>query len=476
MRLIKLFFLVTFSTFIIGCVPKFNKVKATEDSKVLDELNLTDLENADVELSVKWWESFKDSQLDSIINKALKESPSLKSIEQRFEKANSLIKAIESQNLPNISLESTLTRERFSANHIFPAPLGGGMFTGYHVGTKLDYKFDFWNERKSQIKSAVNRAMAQKAFIEESRLTLALEITKLYLSWSFNEKKIEELEKIASILEKEFDIINQKYKIGLIDEITLNNKNAQIFQAKLNIYSLNEIIKGEKSSICILAGFLPSYAENLNKPTISSSINIGLPKDISLNLLSNRADITIQKYIVLSNQQNINVAAAKFYPNINLSALLGFTSFDRGEFLAKSSSVPSLGVALDLPIFDWGRREANLEDKYIDYNTSVYEYNNSVNRAVNEVVGVLKKLEYKNLELEMHEKEIKAKEINEEILNKKFISGLSDKIPYYDSTIDVLLNHISGLELIKSHANLELELIKSLGGGFREKDMKNDKN
>ena len=139
---------------------------------------------------------------------------------------------------------------------------------------------------------------------------------------------------------------------------------------KYNIYSLVEIIKAEKASICILGGFLPSYAESMSKPNISN-INLPLPKDIHLNLLSNRADVIIQKYIVRSNEQNINVAVSKFYPNIDLSGLLGFTSFDSSEFLAKSSSVPSLGFAVDLPIFDWGKREANLDDKVIEDRKSV---------------------------------------------------------------------------------------------------------
>lgn len=115
-------------------------------------------------------------------------------------------------------------------------------------------------------------------------------------------------------------------------------------------------------------------------------------------------DVKDQKYIVRSNEQNINVAVSKFYPNIDLSGLLGFTSFDSSEFLAKSSSVPSLGIAVDFTIFDWGKREANLDDKVIDYNSSIYEYNDIVVKAVNQVVGVLKKIDYKNLQLDMHEK------------------------------------------------------------------------
>jgi NodT family efflux transporter outer membrane factor (OMF) lipoprotein len=461
------------SLILVACVPKINKVQKDDEIKISEELKVIDTSEVQNELNLKWWESFQDLQLNSIISKALEESDSLKSIKQRYEKANAIIKSVEAENLPNISFESDVTRERYSANHIFPAPLGGGAFTTYHAATTLDYKFDFWNERKSRIKSVKNRAYAQLAFIEQSKLDLSLGITQLYLSWNFNERKIELLEKIAKVLDDELKLLKEKYNAGLIDEVILNNKKAEIFQIKYNIYSIEEIIKGQKASICILGGFLPSFAQNLVKPNINSSINLSIPKNLNLNLLSNRADITIQKYVVLSNDDNINIAATKFYPNINLSALLGFTSFLSNDFLTKASSVPSAGFAVDLPIFDWGKREANLDDKVIEYNSSVYEYNDIVNKAVNEVVSVLKKIEYKNLQLDMHHKELKTKESNEKIANKRFEIGLSDKINYLDSKIDTLMNNIKGFELIQSHTILELELIKALGGGFKEEDIIN---
>ena len=294
MQIKNLIVLLFCSFILVACVPKINKVDKIDESKISDELKSLKLTNDKNELSINWWESFHDVQLNSIINKAMKESPSLKSVEQRYAKANTIIKSVESENLPNISFESEVTRERFSSNHIFPAPLGGGIFTGYHTASTLEYKFDFWDERKSRIKSAKNIALAQKAFIEESKLNLSLGITQLYLAWNFNEKKVEVLEKIVEILDEEFTIIKQRFDSGLIDEITLNNKKAQIFQMKYNIYSIQEIIKGQKASICILAGLLPSNAENMSKPNIDNSIDLTLSKNIQLNLLSNRADVIIQ--------------------------------------------------------------------------------------------------------------------------------------------------------------------------------------
>ena len=136
MKLKRVTFLFFYSFILVACVPKINKIDSLNEAEISNELELYNTTN-NIELKSKWWEYFQDSQLDFIVNKALNESFSLKSIEQRYEKANSIIKSIESENLPNISFESDVTRERFSANHIFPAPLGGGMFTEHHIATRL---------------------------------------------------------------------------------------------------------------------------------------------------------------------------------------------------------------------------------------------------------------------------------------------------------------------------------------------------
>lgn len=455
----------------IGCVPKIEKVEKIDEKQIFDELKIINTKSTKENITQKWWELFEDEQLNFIVEKALNDSPSLKSVKQRFAKANATIRAIESENLPNISFESSLTRQRFSENHIFPAPLGGGIYDEYHTAATLDYKFDFWDERKSNILSAKNLAYAQKAFIENAKLNLELAICQTYLSWNYNEKKIEYIDKIMAVLDEELEIIKQKYDAGLIDEVILNKKKVQISQMQFNEYSIKEIIKGQVSTILILSGQLPSFSQNLTKPKMKEELSVALPNDVYLDFLSKRADIAIQKYIVLSNEQNINVAKTKFYPNINISALLGFTSFISNDFIKKASSAPSAGVALDLPIFDWGKREANLEDKVIAYNSSVYEYNEVLNKAVNEVFEVLKKLEYKKLQMNMHHKQLESYETNEKIAHKRFDIGLNDKISYSDSKIDTLLLYLNQMELFESNIKLELDLIKSIGGGFNEKDL-----
>ena len=105
--------------------------------------------------------------------------------------------------MPHVSADDAVSRERFSANYIFPAPLGGGTYTLYQTGISLDYTFDFWDERASRIRSAAYGALAEKAAVDAARLALAGGICALYLSWYYDEARLRLLGDVENTLVEE---------------------------------------------------------------------------------------------------------------------------------------------------------------------------------------------------------------------------------------------------------------------------------
>jgi len=460
--------------FLSACVPMTDKQAPMETPDLSREIaqetpapeqNGTRLERA-------WWKGYGDAQLDGLIDKALRDAPALKSVEARYAQANGVLAAAQSGNVPHVSADDAVSRERFSANYIFPAPLGGGTYTLYQTGISLDYTFDFWDERASRIRSAAYGALAEKAAVDAARLALAGGICALYLSWYYDEARLRLLGDVENTLVEERAILEKKWKQGLTDATELYAKRSEIAALRQEKAVLRRAIVGKKEGICILGGFLPAYADTLAAPKIRDDAEVPLPKAIRLDLVSHRADVTVYKYIVLSKNQNIENAKAQFYPNISLSGLLAFISFDFGRLLARSSSAPAGGAALSLPLFDGGAREANLQASVSDYNRSVNDYNGAVVRAANEVVGVLKRAKLVASQTALHEEDIRAKHSNEALALKRFDGGLTDKLPYLQAQNARRRGELAGIALREERAGLQIALIKALGGGYRDPDEK----
>ena len=187
-----------------------------------------------------------------------------------------------------------------------------------------------------------------------------------------------------------------------------------------------------------------------------------------LNLLAHRPDVAIAKYTALSKSHTIEETKAQFYPNISLSGAIGFTSFNWAKLIDHSSYTPSAGVALSLPLFDWGERKAHLQNSVSDYNASVYEYNGVIIKAANEVVMLLKQSKHLELQRQFHEDEMAVKKANEVIDHKKLTQGLSNKLPYLSEQKVVREAEIATLSINETQTKLKIDLIKALGGGYSE--------
>ncbi|MFA6629732.1 MAG: TolC family protein, partial [Sulfuricurvum sp.] len=203
-------------------------------------------------------------------------------------------------------------------------------------------------------------------------------------------------------------------------------------------------------------------------PSINNAFAVPLPKEIRMNLLAHRADVAITKYIALSKSHSIDTAKARFYPDISLSGLLGFTSFSWAKLFDNSSYSPSAGIALSLPLLDWGERNANLQNSVSDYNASVYDYNDAVIKAANEVVVLLKQTKLIESQIDLHHDDMNAKYANVSIRRKQFSLGLSDKLPLLSANKTAYESELEALSLDEAKAQLQIGLIKALGGGYTD--------
>lgn len=453
-----------------GCVPKIDKAVPIPEASVRSDLEKNLVEFDDTKLVKEWWRGYGDAQLNTIIDEALGSAPALKSIKARYAQASTIIESVQSHNLPHIGTNASVRHQRFSENHIFPPPLGGGSYTQYQPSLTLDYDFDFWNERGSRILAATNSAFAQRASLEATKLVLSTALCETYLSWNIDEEKLRVLNALEQITLEEQKIITKQYRLGLIDAVAINDTKSSLSKIAQRSEELKRSIEGKKEALCVLGGFFPSRANTLRIPHIDETFTLPLPKEVMLNLIAHRPDVAIAKYTALSKSHTIEEKKGQFYPNISLSGLIGFTSFSWVKLLDHSSFTPSTGIALSLPLLDWGERKANLQNSVSDYNASAYEYNAVVIKAANEVVMLLKQSKHLESQRQLHNDEMIAKKGNVEIARKKHVRGLSNKIPYLLAQKVVQEGEIETLSLNEMKSSLQVDLIKALGGGYTDKE------
>lgn len=194
---------------------------------------------------------------------------------------------------------------------------------------------------------------------------------------------------------------------------------------------------------------------------------VALPDNLPLHLLSNRPDITSQLWLIESAGRQVDVAKAGFYPDFNLTAFFGFQTIHFAKlFKWPASTFFNVDPAMTLPIFDAGKRLADLEGSEVNYNLAILDYNQLVIDAAEEVLTALAILQNQLLRLEEFERKIGEQENLFRLTSLKVEHSLANGLDELTSEANVL---IAQDQLIKAKGRVIkalLELIQSLGGGY----------
>jgi NodT family efflux transporter outer membrane factor (OMF) lipoprotein len=187
--------------------------------------------------------------------------------------------------------------------------------------------------------------------------------------------------------------------------------------------------------------------------------------DLPSELLLRRPDIRRAERQMAVANASVGVAMAELYPKVNLAAFLGLQNTRITDFtpLGKSWSAAS---SITMPIFNWGKLNANIKSKKIQFEQSFLTYQSTVLTAFKEVEDAL--VAFTN-EQERHRALLHAVESDQlavQLANELYQKGLTSFLNVLESQqalYQAQSNLVSSEAKISSHW---VALYKSLGGGW----------
>jgi len=181
------------------------------------------------------------------------------------------------------------------------------------------------------------------------------------------------------------NITADRVKTGLDTQIERNQSRGSSADARAQLVQSEGQIILTKQQLGALIGKGPDRGLQITEPQMHAIATPALPQNLPLNLLGRRPDIVAARWKVEAATKGIDVAKARFYPDINISASVGFdTLMNANPFTAASKSI-AFGPAISLPIFEGGALRANLKGEYASYDLAVGSYNQTLNDAYGDV-------------------------------------------------------------------------------------------
>jgi len=190
-------------------------------------------------------------------------------------------------------------------------------------------------------------------------------------------------------------------------------------------------------------------------------IDAGLPSQ----LLTNRPDILQAEHNLRAANANIGAARAAYFPQISLTGLFGFASNALGGLFDGGNQAWSYGGAAGLPIFDWGRREGQLNLSRAQADELTAAYQRTVQGAFQEVADALVARRRYAEQIEIQGRTLEAQRRLAHTARLRYDNGIAIYLEVLDAERNLFAASQAMITLRATELQNAVSLYTALGGG-----------
>lgn len=415
----------------------------------------------------RWWQGFQDPQLDALIEAALTDSPDLRAAAARVRAAEALAQQAGAALLPSASVEASAGGQRQSQNlGIPPQFVPDGIQDVGRLAGSFSLDLDLWGRNRAALAAATSEAEAARVDAAQARLVLATGIAAAYADLANLYAQRDVAEEAVRVRSATATLTARRVDNGLDTRGELRQAEARVPAARADLAALDESIALTRNRIAALVGQGPDRALTITRPQLAPLAD-GLPDRIALDLVGRRPDIVAARLRTEAAASRIKVARAAFYPNINLTALIGLQSLGLNKLFESGSTIASFGPAISLPLFEGGRLQGQYRGARAQYDEAVARYDATLLGALREVADAATSLRALDVRLAEQRAALAAADEAARIARLRYEGGLANQLTALQADDQLLINRRAVAELEARRFALDVALVRALGGGFQ---------
>lgn len=414
----------------------------------------------------KWWNTFNDSLLDSLIYLAENNNYNLKSALKRMELAAKETSLARSGYSPTFGASAGWTRSQ-DAGAIQGKGIKSNTSSYFDLGLSASWEIDVFGRVASQVKTAKAGEAVSRADYEAVMVSLCSSLAKSYITLRQYQAQYDVAKEHISSQEIVVKITEARFKAGIGDMLEVTQARLVLSSTEATLPGLENLIQTTANSIAVLCGEYPAnLAPRLlitaplpDMPTVPAT---GVPAD----LLRRRPDVLEAEYRIASLAAQIGVAKKDFLPTLSLDGEISTSSRSAGGLFGSHSLGYNIAPTLSWTIFDGNARNIRVAEAKIQMEESIDNYNSTVLNAVSEVENALSKI---NSSLE----EVKQQGITTELSARSLklsVDLYKRGLTPFSNVVDAQMNYLeyqnSQITARADALAAMITLYQALGGGY----------
>lgn len=314
------------------------------------------------DLRSRWWTSFKDPNLDFLVQKALVQNVELKEAGKRILEVRSQRNVVAGNLLPQQqSLNGNFSNLSISENTANFVTVPGFFttdrgFDNWNGSFGLAWELDFWGRLRRAVEAADAQVAESLASYNSVRVVLLAELAQSYIEMRTIEARMALVQQQIAAQQNLVSLAQGRLDEGQGNRLDLEQSKSNLYLVEYQLPGLETLRRQACHRICVLTGTFPTDLEMVlgntgQIPVPSASVAVGIPSD----LLRRRPDLQIAERQLAAQSAKIGIAEAELYPHITLIGQVGLEAQNFSDLLGTGSLISNVGPGFRWNILNYGR-------------------------------------------------------------------------------------------------------------------------
>src|ERR1700688_100155 len=304
----------------------------------------------------QWWTLFQSAQLNALIERALKNSPTLQAAQAALRQANETTAAERGAYYPSVSGTAESQRQKASGAAFgipgFPASYYYNVQT---ASVNVSYTLDAFGGTRRQVEALKAQAEYEQFALEASYLTLTSNIVAAAVNEASLRAQIAATDDIARSQQKQLDIAQRRFAVGAAARADVLQQQATLQATLAALPPLRSQLAQQRNQLAAYVGDLPADYTDTEFNLDSLNMPQDLPVSLPSKLVEQRPDIREYSALLHQATAQIGVATANMLPQITLSGSYGGIASRFSDMFSPASAVWSAIAGVSQPIFKGGQ-------------------------------------------------------------------------------------------------------------------------
>jgi multidrug efflux system outer membrane protein len=420
---------------------------------------------------VEWKTFFTEPTLQALINNAVTKNNDLLVAQKNIEIAQLQFRQTKWNNIPNLNLQVGATSTNPSANSLNGVSLsqflGQNHIDDFTASVGLSWEADIWGRIKNTKRSALAQYLQTEEAKKALQTTIVATVAKGFYNLLMLDAQLEIAKRNLELNERTLTIINLQFDAGQVTSLAKQQAEAQRLVAAQLVPQLEQNIGIQENALSILAGSFPQSVERkvvLNAIASGTNLQAGVPS----SLVSRRPDVKGAEFALMEANAETGIAKAGLYPSLNITATGGVNAFEASKwFNIPASLFGIVAGSVAQPLLNAKRLRTNYEIAKVQREKAVINFRQQVLVAVSEVSNSLIQIEKLESSYTIAASRVKTLQTAVGNADMLFQNGMANYLEVITAQGNLLQSELELVSQKKSRLEADVELYRSLGGGWR---------